>query len=158
QLGFYERALPALSALPGVQSAAGVFRIPITGFATAIFTVQGQPVPVGQEPTADYRTISHDYFRTMKMAVPRARASTELDNAEAPDAVIINAELARRFFPTEDPVGKRLQIALERTRWREIVGVVASAKLSGLEANTDPAIYIPFQQNSWPNALRASFL
>jgi putative ABC transport system permease protein len=41
QLGFYERALPALSALPGVQSAAGVFRIPITGFATAIFTVQG---------------------------------------------------------------------------------------------------------------------
>jgi len=158
QLQFYERALPAINELPGVQSAAGVFRIPITGFATAIFTVQGQPVPVGQEPNADYRTISHDYFRTMKMTVTRGRGFTERDNAEAPDAVIINEELARRFFPNEDPVGKRLQVALERTRWREIVGVVANAKLSGLEAPTDPAIYIPFQQNTWPNALRTSFL
>jgi len=141
-----------------VQSAAGVFRLPITGFATAIFTVQGRPVPVGQEPNADYRTISHDYFRTMKMTVTRGRGFTERDNMEAPDAVIINEELARRFFPDEDPVGKRLQVALEKTRWREIVGVVTNAKLSGLEAKTDPAIYLPFQQNTWPNALRTSFL
>ncbi|MGH9855213.1 MAG: ABC transporter permease, partial [Blastocatellia bacterium] len=158
QLQFYERALAALSALPGVQSAAGVFRIPFVGIATATFTVQGQPVPVGQEPNADYRTISHDYFRAMKMTVTRGRGFTERDNREAPDAVIINEELARRFFPNEDPVGKRLQVALEKTRWREIVGVVANAKLSGLEAKTDPAIYVPFQQNTWPNALRTSSL
>jgi putative ABC transport system permease protein len=138
--------------------AAGVFRLPITGFATAIFTVQGQPVPVGQEPNADYRTISHDYFRTMKMTLTEGRGFTERDNEEAPDAVIINEELARRFFPNEDPVGKRLQVAMEKTRWREIVGVVANAKLSGLEAKTDPAIYVPFRQNTWPNALRTSFL
>jgi putative ABC transport system permease protein len=159
QLRFYERALPALNAAPGVQSAAAVFRIPITGFATAIFTVQGQPVPAGQEPNADYRTVSHDYFRTMKMAVKRGRGFSERDNADAPEAVIINEELARRFFPpgpNDDPVGKRLQVALEKTRWREIVGVVASAKLSGLEAATDPAIYVPIQQNTWPNALRTS--
>ncbi|HKQ77161.1 MAG TPA: ABC transporter permease [Blastocatellia bacterium] len=158
QLRYYERALPALNALPGAQSAACVFRIPISGFATVIFTVQGQPVPVGQEPNADYRTVSHDYFRTMKMTVTRGRSFGERDNAEAPDAVIINEELARRFFQNEDPVGKRLQVALEKTRWREIVGVVASAKLSGLEAATDPAIYVPFQQNTWPNALRTSYL
>jgi putative ABC transport system permease protein len=158
QLQFYERALPALGALPGVQSAAGVFRLPITGFATAIFTVQGRPVPVGQEPNADYRTISHDYFCTMKMTVTEGRGFTERDNEEAPDAVIINGELARRFFPNEDPVGKRLQVGMEKTRWREIVGVVANAKLSGLESNTDPAIYVPFRQNTWPNALRTSFL
>lgn len=158
QLQFYERALPALGALPGVQSAAGVFRLPITGFATAIFTVQGRPVPVGQEPNADYRTISHDYFRTMKMAVTGGRGFTERDNEEAPDAVIINEELARRFFPNEAPVGKRLQVGMEKTRWREIVGVVANAKLSGLEAKTDAAIYVPFRQNTWPNALRTSFL
>jgi putative ABC transport system permease protein len=135
-----------------------VFRVPFLGLATAIFTVQGKPVPVGQEPNADYRTISLDYFRTMKMTIGRGRGFTERDNAEAPDAVIINEELARRFFPNEDPVGKRLQVALERTRWREIVGVVANAKLSGLEAPTDPAIYIPFEQNTWPNALRTCSL
>jgi putative ABC transport system permease protein len=83
---------------------------------------------------------------------------TERDNEEAPDAVIIDEELARRFYPNEDPVGKRLQVGMEKTRWRENVGVVVNAKLSGLEAKTDPAIYVPFRQNTWPNALRTSFL
>ncbi len=158
QLQFYERALPALNQLPGVLSAAGVFRLPLVGFATSIFTVQGQPVPPGQEPQADFRTVSFDYFRTMKMPLMRGRDFTERDNAQAADAVIINEELARRFFPNEDPVGKRLQVRQEKTRWREIVGVVANAKLTGLEAQTDPAIYLPFPQNTWPNALRNSYL
>ncbi|MBI1762104.1 MAG: ABC transporter permease [Acidobacteria bacterium] len=158
QLQFYERALPALKQLPGVLAAAGVFRLPVTGFATSIFTVQGQPVAPGQEPQADYRTVSFDYFRAIKMPLVRGRDFTERDNAQAADAVIINEELARRFFPNEDPVGKRLQVGEEKTRWREIVGVVANAKLAGLEAKTDPAIYLPFPQNTWPNALRNSFL
>ena len=158
QLQFYERALPAVNQLPGVQSAAGVFRLPLVGFATGIFTVQGQPVAPGQEPQGDYRTVSFDYFRTIKMPLVRGRDFTERDNAQAADAVIINEELARRFFPNEDPLGKRLQVRQEKTRWREIVGVVANAKLTGLEAQTDPAIYIPFPQNTWPNALRNSYL
>jgi putative ABC transport system permease protein len=130
----------------------------MAGFATVTFTVEGRPMPSGQEPSADYRTISFDYFQTMKMPITSGRAFTERDNADAPDAVIINQELARRFFANEDPVGKRLQLALERTRFRLIVGVVANAKLSSLEAQTEPAIYIPFEQNTWPNALRTSFL
>ncbi len=158
QLQFYERALPALNRLPGVLSAAGVFRLPLVGFATSIFTVQGQPIPPGQEPQADFRTVSFDYFRTMKMPLVRGRDFTERDNAQAADAVIINEELVRRFFPNEDPLGKRLQVRQEKTRWREIVGVVANAKLTGLEAPTDPAIYLPFPQNTWPNALRNSYL
>src|SRR5262249_48699484 len=153
QLAFYQRALPAVRALPGVKSVAGVFRLPVTGFATAIFTREGQPLPSGQEPSADYRTISSDYFQTMKMPITSGRAFTEHDNADSPDAVIINEELAKRFFANEDPVGKRLQIALEKTRFRQIVGVVANAKLSSIETPTEPAIYVPFEQNTWPNAL-----
>jgi putative ABC transport system permease protein len=66
QLQFFERALAKVQALPGVQSAAGVFRVPIAGFATAIFSVQGKPVPAGQAPAfADYRPITVDYFRAM---------------------------------------------------------------------------------------------
>src|SRR6185436_10041906 len=60
------------------------------------------------------------------------------------------------YWPNEAPIGKRLQIATERTRWREVVGVIADAKLTGLEAPTDPAIYVPFAQNTWANALRLS--
>ena len=156
QLRFYELALARLKALPGVESAAGTFRVPIYGFATAIFTVQGQPMPFGQEPNADYRTVSSDYFRAMGIRLRSGREFTERDTADASDAVIVNQELARRSWPGENPIGKRLQIATERTRWREVVGVVADAKLSGLEAPTDPAIYVPFAQNSWPNALRIS--
>src|SRR5207237_861999 len=79
QLQFYERALAKISVLPGVQSAAGSFRVPITGFATVIFTVQGKPMPFGQEPSADYRTISYDYFRAMGIRIIKGRAFNEHD-------------------------------------------------------------------------------
>src|SRR5262249_2246602 len=82
----------------------------------------------------------------------------ERDNADAPDAVIVNDEFASRYWPAEDPIGKRLQVGTELTRWREVVGVVGNARLAGLEAKVDPAIYIPFPQNTWPNALRNSFI
>jgi putative ABC transport system permease protein len=158
QLLFYQRALAKIQALPGVQSAAGTFRVPITGFATSIFTVQGKPVPVGQVPSADYRAISPDYFRVMGIRLIKGREFSERDSGEAPDAVIVNEELARRYWSGEDPIGKRIQVATELTRWREVVGVVASARLTSLEAPADPAIYIPFPQNTWPNALRNSFI
>jgi putative ABC transport system permease protein len=155
---FFERALTKIQALPGVRAAAGTFRVPITGFATAIFTVQGKPVPVGQTPIADYRAITVGYFRAMGIRLLKGREFSERDSADAPDAVIVNEELARRFWPGEDPIGKRLQVGTELTRWRQVVGVVGNARLSGLEAKVDPAIYVPFPQNSWPNALRNSFI
>jgi putative ABC transport system permease protein len=155
---FFERALAKIRALPGVEAAAGTFRVPIAGFATAIFSVQGKPVPTGQAPIADYRAITVGYFRAIGIRLLKGREFTERDSADAPDAVIVNEELARRSWPGEDPIGKRLQVGTELTRWRQVVGVVGNARLSGLEAKVDPAIYVPFPQNSWPNALRNSFL
>ncbi len=158
QYRFYENVLARLNTAPGVESAAVVFRLPLVGLATAIFTVQGQPVPPGAEPNADYRTISANYFRAIGIPLLRGREFNERDTMDAADAVIINEELAQRYWPGENPVGKRLQIALEKTRWREVVGVVGNAKLSGLEAKIDPAIYVPLSQNTWPHALRTSSL
>ena len=155
---YYENALARVNAVPGVQAAAAVFRLPLTGFATVSFTAQGQPVPPGSEPVADYRVISFNYFQTLGVPLLQGRAFTEHDTVDAADAVIVNQELAARFWPNENPVGKRLQLALEKTRWREVVGVVGNAKLSGLDAKVDPAIYVPLGQNTWPNALRSSFL
>jgi putative ABC transport system permease protein len=155
---FFERALAKIRALPGVEAAAGTFRVPIAGFATAIFSVQGKPVPTGQAPIADYRAITVGYFRAIGIRLLKGREFTERDSADAPDAVIVNEELARRSWPGEDPIGKRLQVGTELTRWRQVVGVVGNARLSGLEAKVDPAIYVPFPQNSWPNALRNSFI
>jgi putative ABC transport system permease protein len=153
---FYERALERLGALPGVEAAAAVFRVPLVGFASAIFTAEGKPVPPGTEPNADYRTVSVNYFRAAGIRLVKGREFTARDKVDAPDVIIINEELARRFFAGEDPIGKRLQIATERTRFREIVGVVADAKLARLDAKADPAIYVPHAQNTWPHALRTS--
>ncbi len=157
QYRYYENALARANSVPGVVEAAAVFRLPITGFATAIFTAQGQPVPVGSEPVADYRTISYNYLHTMRIRLVKGRDFTEHDTVDSPDVVIVNEALAERQWPNENPIGKRLQIALEKTRWREVVGVAANARLSALDANVDPALYVPLPQNSWPNALRTSF-
>jgi putative ABC transport system permease protein len=156
QLQFYETALPKLNALPGVESASGVFRVPLVGLATSTFSIEGKPVPVGNRPNNDYRTISPSYFRTMGIALRQGREFTERDKADAPDAVIINEELARRFFPGENPIGKRVQIGAENSRFREIVGVVENVHLTSLDGPVDPAIYVPMAQNTWPQALRIS--
>jgi len=156
QLQFYETTLPRLAVLPGVESAAGVFRVPLVGLATATFSVEGQPVAVGAKPNTDYRTVSPAYFRTMGIPLLRGREFSERDRLDTPDAVIINEELARRFFPGEDPIGKRLQFAAEQTRFRDIVGVVGDAQLTSLVGKVDPAVYVPMTQNTWPQALRIS--
>jgi putative ABC transport system permease protein len=156
QLLLFEKAINKLRTIPGVEAVAGTFRVPVTGFATAIFTTEGKPVPYGSEPSADYRAITPDYFNAMGMKLRQGRSFTDRDAAGALEVVVINEELARRYWPNENAIGKRLQIATERTRWREVAGVVENAKLSGPEAPTDPAIYVPFAQNTWPNALRLS--
>lgn len=156
QLRFYEAALPRLHALPGVDDAAGVFRIPLVGLATAIFSIEGKPLPPGTKPNADYRPVSPTYFQTMGIALREGREFSEGDGRDSPDVVIINEELARRFFPDENPIGRRLQVGAEETRYREIVGVVGNARLTSLAAPIDPAVYLPMAQNTWPNALRLS--
>ncbi len=156
QLQFYENALAKLNALPGVESASGIFKIPLVGLATLGFSIEGKPLPPGDKPNSDYRTITPDYFRTLGIPLRQGREFKERDKADAPDAVIINEELARRFFPGETAVGKRLQLATEETRFREIVGVVGNVPLTNLDAPIDPAIYTPMAQNTWPQALRIS--
>ncbi|HKS42061.1 MAG TPA: ABC transporter permease [Blastocatellia bacterium] len=156
---FYDKLVAQVRTLPGVESAASVIRLPMLGFnASTGFTVQGKPVQPGTEPNADYRAVTDDYFRTMAIPLLKGRDFTIRDSKDAPDAMIINEMLADRFFPGEDPVGKRIQIFPDPTRWREIVGVVGNVRLTGLDAETNPTIYVPYSQNPYPAALRNVFL
>ncbi|HST23081.1 MAG TPA: ABC transporter permease [Blastocatellia bacterium] len=156
---FYDKLVAQVRTLPGVESAASVIRLPMLGFnASTGFTVQGKPVQSGTEPNADYRAVTDDYFRTMGIPLLKGRDFTVRDSKDAPDAMIISEMLAERFFPGEDPVGKRIQIFPDPTRWREIVGVVGNVKLLGLDAETNPTIYVPYSQNPYPAALRNVFL
>ena len=155
---FYRRFIEDISGIAGVESVAAISRLPVVGFATANFTLEGKPVPLGTEPSADYRAITPGYFQTIGIPLKSGRDFTQQDAETARDAIVINEAMRDQFFEGENPIGKRIQLAAERTRFREIVGVVGDAKLGGLDAVTTPAVYVPFPQSTWPNAFRSGFL
>lgn len=159
QARFYDRLVTDVRTLPGVESAASVTRLPMFGFnANTSFTIQGQPVAPQDAPNADYRAVTHDYFRSMEIPLLSGRDFTDREMKDAPDVVIINKTLETRFFPNRQAVGQRIQIFPESNRWREIIGVAGDVKLLGLDTDANPAIYLPMVQNSYPNALRNVFL
>jgi predicted permease len=140
-----------LARLPGAQSAAVVSGLPLSdaGFSLS-FTVDGRPAPdPGAEPSAQVRVATPAYFATMGIPLVRGRAFTERDRDGSPQVVVINREAARRFFPGEDPLGRRVQLGWTRDSVRmggEIVGVVGDVRQFGLDAAPVPEIYAPYDQ------------
>jgi putative ABC transport system permease protein len=115
--------------------------------------VEGRaPDPPGHEPEADARAASPTYFADTGMRLVAGRAFTDADRADAPKVVIVNESLARRLFGKESPVGRRLRYTFDAAQpWREIVGVVADARLSNLAEPPHPAVYDPFAQDVPPD-------
>jgi len=143
---FYSQLVDRVKALPEVQSTALVSTLPLSGNETDTdFLVEGRPQPPpNQEPVAWFNSVSPDYFRTMELRVIKGRAFTDLDNEKSPLVAIISETMARRYFPNEEPLGKR--IGRGPDRWREIVGVVKDVKHFGLDADTPPTMYFPMRQ------------
>ncbi len=143
---FFSRLLDRVKTVPGTQSAALISTLPLSGNVTDTdFLIEGRPAPPpNQEPIAWYNSVSSDYFRAMEIRVMKGRVFTAVDNEKSPLVVIISETFARRYFPNEEPIGKR--IGRGPDRWREIVGVVRDVKHFGLDADTPPAMYFPMQQ------------
>lgn len=159
QARFYDRLTEKVNAIPGVETSAGVNRVPLLGLnSSTSFTFQGKPVQAGNEPTADCRITTPNYFRTMGIPLLEGRDFTERDLKDAPEVVVINKAMVDQFLPGEDPIGKLLQIYPNPPRWRQVVGVIGDVKLLGLDADINPAIYVPLAQSPYPNAMRNSFL
>jgi putative ABC transport system permease protein len=95
----------------------------------------------------EYRSVSPGYFRAMGIPLLRGRSFTDQDRGDAPGVVIINETLARRYFPDEDPVGKRLGFS-RPTDWREIVGVTRDTRNYGLDEEVKPEAYMPLTQSA----------
>jgi putative ABC transport system permease protein len=95
--------------------------------------------------TANYFRVTPDYLRVMQIPLIRGRLITERDTAASPPVVLINETMARRFFPDEDPIGKRLDIS-GPTYLREIVGIVGDIKQESPKTPTPPQVYEPFAQ------------
>ena len=142
---FFQQVLERVRTLPGVEAAAAVNPLPLSGAHWSTdFTVEGAPpLPPGQSLTAGIRSISPDYFRTLHIPLVRGRMLAESDAATAPPVVIINEALARTYFANEDPLGRRI---IHNHTSREIVGVVKDVKHSALDEEDKPEFYLPMTQ------------
>ncbi|HEX9761321.1 MAG TPA: ABC transporter permease [Candidatus Acidoferrales bacterium] len=160
QAEFYRKAVEAVAAVPGVDSAAAVHRLPLYGNrATTGFQIEGRPLPPGTPgPTAENRIVTPGFFSTMKIPLLAGRDFTERDVAGATDVVVISQLLAEQHWPGESPLGKRIQVGGLQDRWWEIAGVVGDVKMRALERDTGTAIYWTLHQNGFPGALRSVFL
>jgi predicted permease len=150
---YVDRSVENLRAIPGVESAGAINFLPLTGFwGQQGFTVEGRPAPLkGQEPSADNRVVTPDYFRTMGISLLRGRAFTPSDGPDAPHVAIVSASLAHRLWNNDDPVGKRLNLEdAAKPVWWEIVGVVGDVHSFGLEEKVHDDLYRPFAQVYFP--------
>jgi len=144
---FYSQLLERVRTLPGVQSAAVVSSLPLAGSdGDAGFLIEGRPAPrPDQQPVAWVSSVSPDYFRTMGMRLVAGREFNELDNENSPRVVIISEATARRHFPNEDPIGKRIGNG-RPDGWREIVGVTDDVKHFGLNQDARVSMFFPDRQ------------
>jgi len=152
---FYRKLLVRISTLPGVNAAAAAWWVPLSGSEiTFNFDVEERPLPKGQQPLAQVNAVTADYFKTIRVSLLRGRVFTERDNQTAPPVAIVSESFAKKFFPTEDPIGKRItpngSVDAGDPPMREIVGVVAHMHLISLRMAPKPQIYLPEQQFAIP--------
>ncbi len=147
---FYRDLTERVQSLPGVRSAGAVLFLPLRvsmlsfRVGTSSFQIEGHPpYPQGQEPLADFRAATPDYFNTVGIALRQGRLFDQHDDLEAKRVALVNEALVRKHFPHENPLGRRLVMG---SRTIEIVGVLADAKLYGLDSPIEPAIYVPHMQ------------
>jgi putative ABC transport system permease protein len=147
---FYDEALLRVAALPGVSAAALTYSLPISGSNwNQIFIAQDKPVPARAElPNTAFIPVSANYCETMGIRLVRGRLFAPSDGANSAPVVVINETLARRMWPGEDPIGKRLKHSWpeDPSPWREVIGVVNDVKLNGVERDTPLETYVPITQ------------
>jgi putative ABC transport system permease protein len=151
---FADECLARVRALPGVRSAALTHSLPIDGSNWGgVFTVADKPAPTRADlPESDRLRVSPNYFETMGIQLLRGRFFTAADTPESVPVVVINEALARRIWPHEDPIGKRLKFGLpedqdeESKPWRAVVGVAGDVKMNGVDQATTLQTYLPYTQ------------
>ena len=153
---YVNQAIDRLKALPGVENAALVAPMPFSGAEIGgDFKIDGHAIPEpGQEPVANVRNVTSQYFQTIKIPLLKGRYFNEQDQPGTIGAAIVNETLAKRYFPNEDPIGKRIKdLGVNQNpgdpKQYEIVGVIGDVHHNSLIKSATPELYLPYQQNSW---------
>jgi putative ABC transport system permease protein len=113
------------------------------------FEIEGRPEPVVTGSVdAEYRIVSPDYFRTMSIPLAKGDGFSERDTKDAPYAMLVNETFARRFFPNEEAIGKRINLGdSDKPTWRTIIGIVRDVRLQTLDTEPYSQMYVPLAQS-----------
>ncbi|MGH9936571.1 MAG: ABC transporter permease [Blastocatellia bacterium] len=161
QSQFIRQVVERVQSLPEVEAAAASTNLPLYSGAndSGPFRVEGQPAPQPNESVvyAECPKITPDYFRVVGIRALQGRTFTWADDEKAPEVAIVNEWMARKYWPGEDSIGKRVSINDRDGQpvWRQIVGVVNDVKHDGLASATRPHIYVPTMQLTYPGAILA---
>jgi len=153
---YVNQTLAKLKALPGVESAAFVAPMPFSGGNVGSdFRIEGRLAPEpGREPTANNRSVTPEYFASMKIPLIKGRNFSDDDKRGQIGAAIVNETFVKTYFPGEEPIGRIIshiganQNDGDPAQW-QIVGVVGDVHHSSLTKAASPELYLPYQQNSW---------
>ena len=160
-LRFYRQSAERIATLPGVKSVAESTSLPQVDNQEVRFKEEGAVARSESElPNAPYFGVGPEYFRTLGIPLKQGRFFIESDNENAPLVTIINEALATRYFPNQDPIGKRLTFN-RPIRWQNgeetvtalVVGVVGNVRLEESASEQRPEIYVPHSQNPWSRAV-----
>jgi len=151
---FFKELVQRVESLPGVQAGGLVSALPLTQYNTGTgLIIEGRPFPrPGEVPIIWFRIANANYFRAMDIPLLKGRLFTGHDDTSAPPVSIINETMARRFWPREDPLGKRWTPGLPRAgqpiTWITIVGVVGDLRHKNLDQEPDAEVFWPYQQHA----------
>lgn len=151
QQDFARQLLERIRALPDVSTAGCTHALPLQSNWQVDFLLEGRPPAADGSQKAGYFSVSTGYFSAMGIRLLRGRGFAESDTADAPPVAIVNQTFAQRYFPNGDALGRRIYLMNGPRRLREIVGIVADVKQTGLAQIAPPQAYEPFAQWSRPN-------
>jgi putative ABC transport system permease protein len=149
----YADLMARVGALPGIESATYAYSVPFgSGYLVASVYIEKRSLPPGQSPPeVNYNIVASAYFKTLRVPILRGRAFADADNEMAPRVAIISRNMAERFWPGEEPIGKRFRTGKSTDAFFEVVGIAGDARYVNPVPWTTPYFYLPLAQNYTPH-------
>jgi putative ABC transport system permease protein len=151
--GFFEDLLSRLRALPGVTGAAASQAPPLSGSgSTSTFTVEGQTVQTGEQPEGNWQAVTGGYLTLLGVPITRGRDLTDRDVRDSARVAVVNRTMAERFWPGDDPLGKRFRFGgadEADSEWFTIVGVAGNVRHGRLGEPPENQFYIAYSQAAY---------
>jgi putative ABC transport system permease protein len=160
QIAFFNEILDRARVLPGVEAAAAVRQMPLSGGLSSytFYVIDGEPPPdtSRQRPPVEYFEASPGYFRTLGIQIRSGRGFEARDRDDATRVAIVDDLFVQRYLGSEDPIGRRLKLgtmnADSGVPWLEVVGVVGHVTSMGVTGEQNPQVYVPYMQGYRPSS------